>query len=194
MPLRRRSPGSAWWCGMADFSEKLAMGRVGEGAISKWLQGRGHAVFPAYEIEVSSGKGPQLFAASGDLVLPDLLSFCSGKAQWFEAKTKTCFTWHRVSQKWVTGINVRHYDEYQEVAARTGLAVWLLFLHPKDRPSDDDISRGCPPSCPTGIFGNNLGILTGCESHRWPPIGTGGMVYWAAGNLRRFASAPGGAA
>lgn len=174
---------------MGRFEQTLAMGRVGESAISRWLQARGHAVFPAYEIEKPSGKGPQLFAATGDLVLPDLLAFRGGSVRWFEAKHKTCFTWHRLTRRWVTGIDLRHYGEYQEVACRTGLPVWLLFFHPKASPSNDDLSFGCPEECPTGLFGNDLEILGGCENHRSDRYGKSGMVYWAHESLKRIAAA-----
>jgi hypothetical protein len=170
------------------FEDKLAQGRVGEGAISKWLQGRGHSVSPAYEVERDSGKGPQLFAAAGDLVLPDLLAFRAGGAMWFEAKNKTRFAWHRLTQSWTTGIDLRHYGEYQEVAIRTGLPVWLLFLHLRSTPSDADIAHRCPPRCPTGLFGNELGRLTQTESHRSNRYGRSGMVYWAHDALRLLAS------
>lgn len=165
------------------------MGRVGESVISRWLQARGHAVFPAYEIEKPSGKGPQLFAATGDLVLPDLLAFRDGQAHWFEAKHKTCFTWHRITSRWVTGIDLRHYGEYQDVATVTGLPVWLLFFHPQAEPSPGDMSHGCPPECPTGLFGNDLGVLARCENHRSDRYGKSGMVYWAHESLKRIALA-----
>lgn len=174
---------------MGSFERSLAFGQIGESAISKWLQGRGHAVFPAYQIEQASGKGPQLFASSGDLVLPDLLAFRSGKSIWFEAKHKTCFTWHRITQRWVTGIDLRHYSEYQEVSIRTGLPVWLLFFHPQSQPSESDRSFGCPPACPAGLFGNDLNVLTACESHRSDRYGKSGMVYWAHGSLLLLAPA-----
>jgi hypothetical protein len=172
---------------MGKFEKTLAFGQVGESVISRWLQGRGHAVFPAYQVEINSGKGPQLFAASGDLVLPDLLTFRAGKVHWFEAKHKTCFTWHRRSQRWTTGIDLRHYGEYQEVAARTGLPVWLLFYHPKPEPSEADTLHGCPARCPVGLFGNDIAVLATCESHRSGRHGKSGMVYWAHDALRLLA-------
>jgi len=174
---------------MGRFEKSLAFGQVGESLISRWLQGRGHSVFPAYQIEHHSGKGPQLFAASGDLVLPDLLAFRAGKVQWFEAKHKTCFTWHRISSRWTTGIDLRHYEEYQEVAARTGLPVWLLFYHPKSQPDARDLRHGCPASCPTGLFGNNILQLTKTENHRSDNWGKSGMVYWAVDAFKRIADA-----
>jgi len=173
---------------MGSFDQTLAMGQAGESAISKWLQSRGHAVFPAYQVEKHTGKGPQLFAASGDLVLPDLLAFRSGKIHWFEAKHKTCFTWHRITARWVTGIDLRHYGEYQEVAERTALPVWLLFFHPKAEPSESDLERGCPSECPVGLFGNDMSVLVNCENHRSDKYGRSGMVYWAHDSLRQLAT------
>ena len=172
---------------MRSFKENLSMGRVGEGVISKWLQQRGHLVFPAYEIEHSTGKGPQLFGADKDLVLPDLLAFRDGKIQWFEAKHKTCFTWHRITKRWVTGIDLRHYKEYLEVADKTGLPVWLLFFHPMSEPSENDISHGCPETCPTGLFGNDILVLEKNENHRSDKWGKTGMVYWSTDALRKIA-------
>ncbi|MBQ2263234.1 MAG: hypothetical protein II336_17970 [Loktanella sp.] len=173
---------------MGKFEQALAFGQMGESAISKWLQSRGHAVFPAYQVEHQTGKGPQLFAASGDLVLPDLLAFRAGEVRWFEAKHKTCFTWHRISRQWTTGIDLRHYGEYQEVAERTSLPVWLLFWHPKEQPSDNDLAFGCPAKCPTGLFGGDIAELTQCENHRSDRHGRTGMVYWAHSSLKRIAA------
>jgi hypothetical protein len=174
---------------MGKFEKTLAFGRVGEGLISRWLQSRGHLVFPAYQVEYQTGKGPQLFGASGDLVLPDLMAFRGGEIRWFEAKHKTCFSWHRKSGQWVTGIDLRHYGEYQEVAARTGLPVWLLFYHPKDKPDARDLQHKCPDTCPTGLYGNDICQLALTENHRHENWGPSGMVYWAEGALKRIARA-----
>lgn len=171
------------------FEQTLARGRVGESVISRWLQSRGHLVFPAYEVEIGTGKGPQLFSASGDLVLPDVLAFKGRTIHWVEAKHKTCFTWHRNTGRWTTGIDLRHYEEYQEVSARTSLPVWLMFWHPKSTPNPRDVDHGCPPECPTGLFGNEIGILTQRENHRSDRWGRSGMVYWAVQSLRLIAPA-----
>lgn len=172
-----------------DFARKLQFGRVGESLISRWLQARGHLVFPAYEKEIGTGKGPQLFAASGDLVLPDILAFRGSRIQWIEAKHKTCFTWHRSTGRWTTGIDLRHYAEYQEVAARTALPVWLMFWHPKATPDARDLAHGCEPECPIGLFGNDLAVLVTCENHRSDRWGKSGMVYWAVDSLKLIAPA-----
>lgn len=75
-----------------SFQHKLEVGRITEGLISRWLMARGAAVMPAYEIEKSSGKGPQLFTADEGLVAPDLLAFTQNGIQWIESKHKSVFT------------------------------------------------------------------------------------------------------
>lgn len=172
---------------MGRFERTLAMGQVGESVISRWLQARGHSVFPAYQVEKQTGKGPQLFCQSKNLVLPDLLTFRNGEIRWFEAKHKTCFTWHRITRRWVTGIDLRHYDEYREVAEKTKLPVWLLFWHPQSKPDDRDLAHNCPTECPTGLFGNDLNVLRKTENHRHENWGRSGMVYWAEAALKKIA-------
>ena len=182
-----RLPSSDWSFCMGNFEAALAFGQQGEKTVSEWLQGRGHMVFPAYEKEGGEYKGPQLFSKSGDLVLPDLLAMRDGKAIWFEVKRKTCFAWHRKSRKWHTGIDLHHYEQYKEVAARTEFPVWLVFLHPSDKPSSGDIAHGCPQKCPAGLFGNNIDFLAKNESHRHANWGRHGMVYWSRDSLLRLA-------
>lgn len=171
---------------MGRFEADLAFGQAGEQTVSEWLQSRGHMIFPAYEKEGGDFKGPQLFSADGDLVLPDLLAFRSGKAIWFEVKRKTCFTWHRLTCRWVTGIDQHHYEQYQKVADKTKLPVWLMFYHPQSKPDTRDIESGCPSACPAGLFGNDIAKLKDCENHRHANWGKTGMVYWAADSLKKL--------
>ena len=179
-----------WWPAVnSSFERRLEFGRVGEGLISRWLQSRGHLVFPAYDKEIGSGKGPQLFSAAGDLVLPDILAFYGNRIQWVEAKHKSCFTWHRITRRWTTGIDIRHYNEYRQVSANTRLPVWLMFWHPQSKPDEKDVAYGCPPECPTGLFGNELEALAKLENHRSDKWGRTGMVYWAVDSLRLIARA-----
>ena len=178
-----------WRCTVSNtFSDALAFGRIGESRISYWLQARGHLVMPAYEKELSSGKGPQLDRAQGDLVLPDMLVFNKRQTLWAEAKHKSVWTWHRASRSWTTGVCLRHYEHYCEVARRTEMPVWLMFWHPNAQPSLMDVEHGCPVTCPPGLFGGSLAELTHCESHRSMRWGKHGMVYWALKDLRRLAT------
>ena len=181
-----------------SFQKQLATGRVAEGWIAQWLMARGHKVMPAYEIEVSQFKGPQLFSAQGEFVSPDMIVFSSNGVIWVEAKHKSVFTWYRKGQRWTTGIDYHHYTHYQEVARQTGLPVWLAFFHRESRPDSRDLRYKCPPKCPTGLFIEDLSQLVLRESHRSPAkdahrkgvLGHGryGMVYWSDASLRRVAS------
>jgi hypothetical protein len=176
-----------------SFARQLEVGRVAEGLIASWLQARGTAVMPAYEIEKSHGKGPQLFSSEGEFVAPDMIAFTHEGVLWIEAKHKSVFTWHRITQRWVTGIDFRHYLDYQHVMVRTRLPVWLLFYHRESTPNARDLPE-CPAKCPTGLFGGSLERLMRCENHRSAPLqgGTGwgksGMVYWAHNKLTHLAT------
>lgn len=183
---------------MSVFQRNLTEGRVAEGLIARWVQARGSAVMPAYEIERSVGKGPQLFCVEGEFVSPDMLVFSHDGICWIEAKHKSVFTWHRVSEQWTTGIDLRHYGEYFKVLWRTKIPVWLLFYHRESKPDPKDIKFGCPKECPTGLFGAQLLELVLLENHRAPRHdearvgmkghGRSGMVYWARDSLQLLAT------
>lgn len=181
-----------------SFEKQLAVGRVGESLIARFMMSRGHAVLPVYEIEKSTGKGPQLFAKCAGLVAPDMLVFTANGSMFIEAKHKTVFTWHRNSGKWTTGIDIRHYGDYLKVAKQTHLPVWLMFFHQNSNPSAEDAKHGCPSECPTGLFGGDIFDLVTRENHRSKPYdemregylghGRSGMVYWAEASLKLIAS------
>ena len=165
-----------------SFSASLDYGRAGESAIANWLRKRGHAVLPVYEKIIDEGKGPQLYMPDRALIAPDLFVFGAQKAFWIEAKHKTAFTWHRISQRWVTGIDLCHYADYCMVDDNTPWPVWLFFLHEGGQAKDS------PADSPAGLFGNPLHYLRKHENHRHMNWGRSGMVYWAYETLRRIAS------
>jgi len=168
-----------------SFSHQLQIGKVGESLIAKWFQCRGYNILPVYEKEISENKGPVLFSAEGEnIICPDMLVFKKDKILWIEAKHKTAFTWHRISRKWVTGIDLNHYRHYQRVATNlSGWPVYLMFLHKmgtaKDTP-DGLIS-------PSGLFGEELLFLSQHENHRHMNWGKSGMVYWNSDTLKKYA-------
>jgi len=181
-----------------SFTENLKYGKVAEGLIAQWLMARGNSILPVYEIEKSTGKGPQLFSADSEHVAPDMVVFSCKGVMWVEAKHKTVFTWHRNTEQWTTGIDLRHYDDYMQVAKQTKLPVWLMFFHREKNPSENDRRFKCPPECPTGLFGGNLRNLISKEHHRSLSIsherdgylghGKSGMVYWSHDDLKLLAS------
>lgn len=170
-----------------SFDRQLAVGRVGESLIARWLRSRGHSVMPVYEIEKPEGKGPRLFLASVDLIAPDMLAFKGTGARWIEAKSKGAFTWHRVTGRYVTGIDLRHYLDYLQVDEASPWPVWLMFLQRGGRAKD---TPPHVPDSPAGLFGHRLSYLREHENHRAPPSqwGSGGMVYWAHGTLIQLAT------
>jgi len=100
---------------------------------------------------------------------------------WIEAKTKSAFTWHRISKRWTTGIDLHLYYEYIKAAKLSPLPVYLMFLQLAGRAKDS------PFGCPTGLFGGELEYLQRNENHRHANWGPSGMVYWSVGVLEKFA-------
>lgn len=164
------------------FSEQLQYGQAGESAIAMWLRKNGATVLPVYEKIINTGKGPQLFTPTTKLVAPDMLVYGFGETMWIEAKHKTAFSMHRISGRWVTGIDIRHYEDYCKVHDESPWPVWLLFLHRGGQAKDS------PANSPSGLFGNNLGYLRKNENHRHDNWGRSGMVYWAIDKLRLLAT------
>ena len=138
-------------------------------------------MLPVYETEGEEYKGPRLLMARGrDLVAPDMLAFRAGRILWIEAKHKTVFSWHRKTSRWVTGIDMHQYSQYQQVAKVHPIPLWLLFLH------QQSVSDG-PGPCPTGLYGQRIDVLKGCENHRHENWGKSGMVYWGESSLKKMA-------
>ena len=164
------------------FQENLQVGRTGESLISKWLRKRNYHVLPVYEIEIQSGKGPRLFSPGRELIAPDMLAFDGVHTLWIEAKHKTAFSWHRLTQCWTTGIDVRHYQDYCEVDQITPFDVWLLFLQRGGQAKDS------PERSPSGLFANSLQHLRLHENHRSNNWGKTGMVYWSINELKLIAT------
>lgn len=164
------------------FQEQLAFGQIAEWQIEVWLRrAAGCCVLPVRE-GGRDNQGPRIFLPIGNLIAPDMLVIKGKDVRWIEAKHKTVFSWHRMTHRWTTGIDLRAYEQYQEVASITPWPVWLLFLHS----SSDSKERSEP--CPTGLFGGELSYLTENENHRSDRWGRSGMVYWAHETLRLIAT------
>ena len=167
-----------------EFEAKLGFGLAGESVIARFLRGRGNAVLPAYEKIIDTGKGPRLFMPNGVLVAPDFLVWKGMRALWIEAKSKTAFTWYRIGERWTTGIDLRHYRDYLNVAYQSPFPIWVLFLQGFGTAKDS------PPNMPLpqpGLYGNDLLYLRDHESHQSDNWGKSGMVYWSVDDLRLVA-------
>lgn len=165
------------------FKERLAFGQIAESWIATWLRRRCHySILPIYEKEISNGKGPRFWTPAETLIAPDMLAMRPDSIKWIEAKHKTVFTWHRITKRWTTGIDLKHYRDYLRVASTSPWPVWLLFLHSK---SETQEGSG---RCPVGLFGGEILLLAKRENHRSEKWGKGGMVYWAHESLTLLAS------
>lgn len=168
---------------MSDFDKKLESGKVGESQIANWLKSKGHNILPVYEIEKGQYAGPSVYSSAGDnIIAPDLLIF-GQETVWVEAKHKTAFSWHRKTKRFVTGIDIHHYFQYQKILDLVDWPIWLLFLHKGGQAKDS-------PESPSGLFGNNLLYLMCNENHRHDNHGRTGMVYWAINDLKKMAGYP----
>lgn len=173
-----------------DFEESLRFGQIGEGVIARWLRVcRGASVLPVYEKQINTGKGPRFYLPQGELIAPDMLVMTAKGVSWMDAKRKRHFTWHDKTRTWQTGIDLRHYGDYLQLADHSPWPVWLLFLHEDDSPERRYPSM--PSRCPTGLFGGDLKRLAECEDHRDRFVNdnrqTKPMVYWRVGDLHQFA-------
>lgn len=167
---------------MNDFQLQLQKGRIGEEAISKYMvEKRGCSVLSVYEMPGGDHKGPRLLSPERDLVVPDLFVFRDDKVMWIETKTKSVFSWHRISKRWTTGIDLHHYRDYLRIQELHSPPVWLLFLHLQSKTTEHD------GNSPTGLYGGSLSYLAGHENHRHDGWGRHGMVYWAEETLTKIA-------
>lgn len=160
-----------------QFDKALSFGKVAESIVARMLMDDSWTVMPVYETD-GEYKGPQVFAAGRSLVAPDMFVWKGKHARWVEAKRKSSFTWHRLTGQWVTGIDLRHYEDYLAVEAGSPWRVCLVFLQ------EDGEAVDSPSPSPTGLYWQWLSALAHNEHHRWDGGGSAGpMVYWAEGSL-----------
>lgn len=162
-----------------SFAETLEFGKLGECVVATAMTCRGYSVLPVYEIQRGNYKGPRVFAPKGQRVAPDMFCMKPKDRFFVEAKRKSVFSWHRNTQRWVTGIDMRHYEDYKLILEETGIRILLVFLHEKAEPDPRDVMY-CPGKCPTGMFAVSVDKPTNHENDKWGPSG---MVYWAYKDL-----------
>ena len=167
---------------MSKFTESLQIGHVAETKIAKWLISKGHKVLPAYQIVDNKDGGPKFFCKEGNFVTPDMLVFCGNGMVWIEAKHKTAFTWHRKTQRFVTGIDIHHWNDYIKVKELSGLPCWLLFNH------IGGVAKDSPPS-PSGLFTGEIDYVKQNINHTHDNWGRHGMVYWSMETLKKISEA-----
>lgn len=164
-----------------NFDDALYYGKIGESLIGNWLRKRGNWVLPVYEKQDDDKKGPRLFLPEGELIAPDMLVL-GDTVLWMEAKHKTAFSWHRRTERWVTGIDMDYYQDYLRIHDESPFPVWLMFVQKGGHAKDS------PEQSPSGLYGNSLSVLRERISHRSDNYGHGGMIYWAETTLKKFAT------
>jgi len=135
------------------FAEALEFGEEGEEIIARFLVERGCVVSPLYQYE-GHGSAPVLLVHDAGrlrkLIHPDLLVVGRERKVLFaEVKRKRRWTGPfpaRRERGRETGFDERLYRHYCEVAERTGIELWLFFLHQEQEP--------------TGIYAQRLSVLS----------------------------------
>lgn len=161
-----------------NFKLLLEEGKIGENKITNWLLKEGYIVMPFYEAEAN--KAPKLLHSQRAYIAPDILASKGGECIWIEAKHKLGFSWHRKTQRWVTGIDIRNFNDYCEVDRITPWRVHLYFLHKGGQTKDS-------PNSPAGLFTNSLEYLKENINHTHDNWGKSGMVYWSIDSLKKVA-------
>jgi hypothetical protein len=171
------------------FEQKLERGQIAEGLVARYLRKEGWCLLPVYEKQIDNGKGPRIFLPHGlpesELIAPDLLGMRGQQIQWIEAKSKGTATYYRIKQRWQTGCDKRHYENYKRVQAVTTWPVYLMFLQLDN--AESNAPWGAPP-CPTGLFCCPISHPPSDEGVYWRNGKPFPMVYWALSDLKKLAS------
>jgi hypothetical protein len=174
---------------MGNFDDALKFGKTGEGYLARYLIRSGFNVLPVYEIEQGQYKGPSVYSSCGRLVAPDMMAFSSRvefegeKCCFLEAKTKSAFTWHRITQRFTTGISRQHFYDYLKIQQNAPFTVWLMFLQL------DKVAAKDSPHGPSGLYGASVEWLSRKINHEHiAEDERKSMVYWAEQDLRYIAS------
>ena len=123
---------------MFSFEEKLKFGEEGEQIVASALIARGSAVSPLYQFTADCA--PFLLTRERKVILPDLTCWSDGENYFVECKRKN--QWVEWGGVYETGLNQRHFADYERVKAVTGQRVYLFFLHEDARPEFNGLFYG----------------------------------------------------
>jgi hypothetical protein len=113
---------------MLRDTAEFKRGRSGEQIVAERLKRKGCFIIPSYDYSgEDNDKPPRLQGLLRSAIIPDLDVSRAGRRIWVEVKTKRRADWTRVTQRLEHGISLRHYNEYLDVQAITGTAVWLAI-------------------------------------------------------------------
>jgi hypothetical protein len=164
----------------ASFPERFSYGREAEYKVLRWLNSKG---WSAFQIELDKEKeklkkGPRLQTPSAEYILPDIQAYKKTQTLWVEVKHMEAFTWHRKTQKWVTGFSYYLYKNYCKINDISPFKVYLFFIQ------ENGFAKDSPLTPDSGLFINSLDKLRGRENHVW--LGNENnkaMIYWSIDRL-----------
>jgi hypothetical protein len=112
-----------------SFQDQLALGRLGEKLVSRWLRGHGWYVVPSYDFTGSDGsRAPCMANGEQSYVIPDLDVSRDGDRLWLEVKTYAHAAPNRRLGQLVHGIKRKHHEHYLAVQKETGSPAHLGVL------------------------------------------------------------------
>lgn len=158
-----------------QFLTELARSRVYELAFSRWLQQeRKFYTLPVFDFYgTGNGHAPSLEGKQRALTAPDILaSNEDGIWSWFEIKLKDYAPIHRISQTRVTGMPLRHWQDYRAIRDITKSPVWIVFIHLKERE----------------IVAEEIGRLSEHNIDHKATMDSGGTVFFQYNKLHRLMS------
>lgn len=113
-----------------SFERKLKFGEEGEHEVAQYLIQRGVSILPLYQFD--KGEAPVIFSAKTQIISPDLICF-KDDAFMVEVKTKNQWVMHRGRVE--TGLDLKHYNHYKQIACITGKDVYVFFNQKKQEPT-----------------------------------------------------------
>lgn len=112
-----------------SFESKLKLGEEGEHEVAQYLMRRGVSVLPLYQFDIDTA--PVIYSANSETISPDLICF---KDDAFMVEVKTKNQWVSYMGRVETGLNLKHYNHYKQIACITGKEVYVFFNHREQHP------------------------------------------------------------
>lgn len=107
-------------------SQEWRLGQWGEREVRRKFEREGWFVVPVHLIEHEGAPG--LTQALRKFVLPDLQVAGGAEMRWVEVKTKTRAAFYQKTGQWRHGIALRHWNDYLDVCAESGLPGYLAIV------------------------------------------------------------------
>lgn len=144
------------------FEAMLQHGEHYEHLLAKLLERRGFRVLGEARFNWKTNGVRDSRTLRATHLYPDLLVERNGRARWIDAKFKTHADLYRRTQTLVTGIPMRHWLYYKEIALKTATPVAIAFLHQQENE----------------IRSAYLTDLERCISHQSDKMSRHGMIFF----------------